>query len=178
MRVILFAKYPQPSQLSPSIFLGGPCALPSSSSGEDSSSSSGESSSAGSDDEAAFVRPPRGGKRGLPKRAIPAPKRARGRARKPPVTDLHFCGERAACKYGCGTLLWPGEGVACCNRGKHILGPNLNPPISDAYLALIRQRFMSQNSRYLNTQFAFAASATTPYARAGRPGLPRGGRLP
>ena len=122
----------------------------SSSSGEDSSSSSGEDSSAGSDDEAAFVRPPRGGKRGLPKRAIPAPKRARGRARKPPVTDLHFCGERAACKYGCGTLLWPGEGVACCNRGKHILGPDLNPPISDAYLALIRQRFMSQNSRYLN----------------------------
>jgi hypothetical protein len=100
------------------------------------------------------------------------------RARKPPVTDLHFCGERAACKYGCGTLLWPGEGVACCNRGKHILGPDLNPPFSDAYLALIRQRFMSQNSRYLNTQFAFAASATTPHARAGRPGLPRGGRLP
>ncbi len=72
----------------------------SSSSGEDSSSSSGEDSSAGSDDEAAFVRPPRGGKRGLPKRAIPAPKRARRRARKPPVTDLHFCGERAACKCG------------------------------------------------------------------------------
>ena len=133
-----------------------------SSSGEGSSSSGEDSSSgsaSGSDDEAAFVRPARGGKRGLPKRVIPAPKRAR--ARKPPVTDIHFCGVRAPCKYGCGTLLWPGEGAVCCNRGKHILGSDLNP-LSDAYLALMRLRFMSQNSRYLNTQFAFAASATSP----------------
>ena len=107
-----------------------------SSSGEGSSSSGEDSSSgsaSGSDDEAAFVRPARGGKRGLPKRVIPAPKRAR--ARKPPVTDIHFCGVRAPCKYGCGTLLWPSEGAECCNRGKHILGPDLNPLISDAYLA-------------------------------------------
>ena len=117
----------------------------SSSSGEGSSSSGEDSSSgsaSGSDDEAVFVRPARGGKRGLPKRGIPAPKRAR--ARKPPVTDIHFCGVRAPCKYGCGTLLWPGEGAVCCNRGKHILGPDLNPPISDAYLALVRLQSMYQ----------------------------------
>ena len=87
------------------------------------------------------MRLARGGKRGLPKRFIPAPKRAR--ARKPPVTDIHFCGVRAPCKYDCGTLLWPGEGAVCCNRGKHILGSDLNP-LSDAYLALMRLQSMYQ----------------------------------
>jgi len=118
----------------------------SSSSGEDGGSGSGS----GSDDEAAFVRPPRGGKRGLPKRAVPAPKRAR--ARKPPVTDIHLCGVRAPCKYGCGALLWPGEGPVCCNRGKHILGPDLNPPISDAYLALMRACNLCARTRATTTR--------------------------
>ena len=50
----------------------------------------------------------------------------------------------------------------CCANGKHILGPDLNPPISDAYLRLIKLKHVSYNSSLLNSALALAAMCTTP----------------
>ena len=96
----------------------------SSSSGEGGSSSGEDSSSgsaSGSDDEAAFVRPARGGKRGLPKRVIPAPKRAR--ARKPPVTDIHFCGVRAPASTAAARCCGPARAPCAATAASTSWGP-------------------------------------------------------
>ena len=95
----------------------------------------------------------------------------RARVPRPPTTDLHYIGKRAPCEYGCGALLWPGEGNVCCAKGKHILGPDLNPPISDAYLRLITLKHVSYNSSLLNSALALAATCTSPSRAVGGMGM-------
>jgi hypothetical protein len=50
---------------------------------------------------------------------------------KPLSTDLHVLKPQRKCTYGCGALVRPKEGTVCCSAGKHILGPEYNPPIDD-----------------------------------------------
>ena len=59
----------------------------------------------------------------------------------------------------------------CCANGKHILGPDLNPPISDANLRLIKLKHVSNNSSLLNSALALAATCTTPSRAMGGMGM-------
>lgn len=67
----------------------------------------------------------------------------------PPVTDLHYCGERALCTDGCGALLWPCVSALCCSKGAHILGPKFNPPIPPEWLDIVKLPRISANSSQL-----------------------------
>jgi hypothetical protein len=76
-------------------------------------------------------------------------------------------------------MVWPGEDSFCCRGGKHILGPEFNPPINDEYLSIIRDPSFSANSRTYNQQLAFASVLTTPTKAQGGLGFStdRGGFL-
>jgi hypothetical protein len=75
---------------------------------------------------------------------------------------VHYIGERAPCKHGCGAEVWPGEANLCCRGGKYILNADCNPPLDDAYLDLITRPRYSQQSRALNGGLAMASQGIYP----------------
>jgi hypothetical protein len=75
---------------------------------------------------------------------------------------VHYIGERAPCKHGCGAEVCPGEANLCCRGGKYILNADCNPPLDAAYLDLITRPRYSQQSRALNGGLAMASQGIYP----------------
>ena len=81
---------------------------------------------------------------------------------KPPCTDLHVLAPQRKCTYGCGALVWAEEGSVCCSAGKHILGPDYNPPIDDGYWEILKLEHISKDSRHLNAALAMGTQGVFP----------------
>ena len=83
----------------------------------------------------------------------------------PPAVPLnaepHSLAARAPCGH-CGALMWPSEGAACCAGGKHVLGPDFNPPIDADYLRIMQQPHFSHDSRLINAALALGSQCTAP----------------
>jgi hypothetical protein len=94
--------------------------------------------------------PPRG-------RRVPGVRRI-----KPPCTDLHVLSPQRKCSYGCGALVWAEEGSVCCSAGKHILGPEYNPPFDDGYWEILKLEHISKDSRHLNAALAMGTQGVFP----------------
>jgi len=84
------------------------------------------------------------------------------KAKEQEFLKVHYIGERAPCKHGCGAEVWPGEANLCCRGGKYILNADCNPPLDDAYLDLITRPRYSQQSRALNGGLAMASQGIYP----------------
>ena len=78
------------------------------------------------------------------------------------VVALHRLQPRRLCPHGCGAMVWPEEGTVCCNGGKHILGPQYNPPIDADYMRILQEPHMSKDSRKLNNALAMGTQGTYP----------------
>jgi len=89
-------------------------------------------------------------------------KAAEKKAKEQEFLNVHYIGERAPCKHGCGAEVWPGEANLCCKGGKYILNADCNPPLDDAYLDLITRPRYSQQSRALNGGLAMASQGIYP----------------
>ena len=89
-------------------------------------------------------------------------KAAEKKAKEQEFLKVHYIGERAPCKHGCGAEVWPGEANLCCRGGKYILNADCNPPLDDAYLDLITRPRYSQQSRALNGGLAMASQGIYP----------------
>ena len=99
-----------------------------------------------------------------------APRPPRGHQRRHavrPITDLHQLEPQRLCTYGCGAIVWPEEGGICCGMGKHILGPEFNPPIDPEYRELLDMDYISRDSRLLNAHLAMATQSVTPSRKDG-----------
>jgi len=89
-------------------------------------------------------------------------KAAEKKAKEQEFLNVHYIGQRAPCKHGCGAEVWPGEANLCCRGGKYILNADCNPPLDDAYLDLITRPRYSQQSRALNGGLAMASQGIFP----------------
>jgi len=89
-------------------------------------------------------------------------KAAEKKAKEQEFLNVHYIGQRAPCKHGCGAEVWPGEANLCCRGGKYILNADCNPPLDDAYLDLITRPRYSQQSRALNGGLAMASQGIYP----------------
>ena len=89
-------------------------------------------------------------------------KAAEKKAKEQGFLNVHYIGQRAPCKHGCGAEVWPGEANLCCRGGKYILNADCNPPLDDAYLDLITRPRYSQQSRALNGGLAMASQGIYP----------------
>ena len=99
-----------------------------------------------------------------------APRPPRGYQRRRavrPITDRHQLEPQRLCTYGCGATVWPEEGGICCGMGKHILGPEFNPPIDAEYRVLLDMDHISRDSRLLNSHLAMATQSVTPSRKDG-----------
>jgi len=47
-------------------------------------------------------------------------KAAEKKAKEQEFLNVHYIGQRAPCKHGCGAEVWPGEANLCCRGGKYI----------------------------------------------------------
>jgi hypothetical protein len=81
---------------------------------------------------------------------------------KPPCAELHVLAPQRKCSYGCGALVWAEEGSVCCSAGKHILGPEYNPPIDDGYWEILKLEHISKDSRHLNAALAMGTQGVFP----------------
>jgi hypothetical protein len=86
------------------------------------------------------------------------------RARKPKLQpyDRHVLLPMSTCIFGCGAMVFPDEGSVCCSSGKHILGPNFNPPIDQAYRTILQMEHMAADSRFLNDAVAMGSQGVFP----------------
>jgi hypothetical protein len=84
-----------------------------------------------------------------------------------PITDRHQLEPQRLCTYGCGATVWPEEGGICCGLGKHIFGPEFNPPIDAEYRVLLDMDHISRVSRLLNAHLAMATQSVTPSRKDG-----------
>jgi hypothetical protein len=99
---------------------------------------------------------------------VPRPPRGHQRRRAVrPITDIHQLEPHRLCTYGCGAIVWPEEGGICCGMGKHILGPEFNPPIDAEYRVLLDMDHISRDSRLLNAHLAMATQSVTPSRKDG-----------
>ena len=89
-------------------------------------------------------------------------KAAEKKAKEQEFLNVHYIGQRAPCKHGCGAEVWPGEANLCCRGGKYILNADCNPPLDAAYLDLITRPRYSQQSRALNGGLAMASQGIYP----------------
>ena len=144
------------------------------SSGESSAASSDGSSSGSEDSGAAGVG---GGAMDIegeaPSGVVVAPRQRRPRKPKALITALHALQPLRKCTHGCGATVWPEEGKLCCSGGKHILGPEYNPPIAPEYLLLLQEPHMSAMSRYLNGALQLGTLSVTPSKSMGGIGFHR-----
>jgi hypothetical protein len=83
------------------------------------------------------------------------------------ITDLYQLQPLRKCTHGCGATVWTEEGTLSCSGGKHILGPEYNPPIAPEYLLLHQEPHMSAMSRYLNGALPLATGAALAVRAAG-----------
>ena len=58
--------------------------------------------------------------------------------------------------------MFPSELGLCCSNGKHVLGPDLNPPIDEVCGRIATSPGIAKNSRYLNQRLAFGSVHTRP----------------
>jgi hypothetical protein len=102
------------------------------------------------------------------------PRGRRPRRIKPFCTNLHVLAPQRKCSYGCGALVWEEEGAVCCSSGKHILGPEYNPPIDGAYREILMLEHISKDLRHLNVVLAMGTQGIFPPKAMG--GLAQPGR--
>jgi hypothetical protein len=91
--------------------------------------------------------------------------------RRPLITDQHKLSPLRKCTHGCGATVWPEEGTLCCSGGKHILGPQYNPPIDAEYLALLQKPHMSKDSRLINGALQLGTLSVSPSRAMGGMGF-------
>jgi hypothetical protein len=75
------------------------------------------------------------------------------------------------CTFGCGAMVFPEEGSVCCSAGKHILGPEYNPPIAKDYLSFLQLDHIASDSRFLNDAVAMGSQGVFPTKALGGLGL-------
>ena len=93
------------------------------------------------------------------------------------VIAEHNCGKREPCTL-CGALVWKDEdrNQLCCGRGRYILGPDLNPPITKEERAILLRVGMSRDSRIINNALAMGSISTEPSRERGGEGFVETGR--
>ena len=67
--------------------------------------------------------------------------------------------------------MFPSEFGLCCGNGKHVLGPDLNPPIDEEWGRIANHPGMAKNSRYINQRLAFGSIHTRPSRAQGSMGF-------
>ena len=145
-----------------------------SSSGDEGSSASSRSTAGSAESEAESADEAQGG--GVEEAQGGGVEAADQRQRRPYkpralITDQHQLSPLRKCTHGCGATVWPEEGTLCCSGGKHILGPQYNPPIDAEYLALLQKPHMSKDSRLINGALQLGTLSVSPSRAMGGMGF-------